>query len=108
MGRHKEILNAIHGQSIKISIPNQTGLDFCHPNTKHKSKWIGLMSSKNNIKQIKFQYKNCLTMQFQSHLERDTKQFQCQVGHCESRKTKHQHFMISKRSYTPWNGYSHP
>ena len=49
-----------------------------------------------------------LDLQLKSHLERDTEQFPCQVGHCELRKTKHQHFMVSKRSSTPWNGHCHP
>ena len=74
--------------SINKNINIKIKLDWTAviPTQNTKSKWIGLMSSKNNIKQTKNQCQNCSTMQFQSHLERDTKQFPCQVGHCESRK----------------------
>ena len=58
--------------SSQYKTQNQSGLDLCHPKTTSNKP--------------KIQCQNCLTIQFQSHLERDTKQFPCQVGHCESRR----------------------
>ena len=51
--RHEEILHAKYGQSIKISISNQTGLDCCHPNTKHKIKvdWTDVIQKQHQTNQ---------------------------------------------------------